>query len=264
VEEQQQFGKYTIKQLLRKQGSYVSIYLGRKEGASRDVELHILNHNVSENTTDFQRFLNEFQTLSNLKHPNIESVSDMGMEDNKAYYATPHSGASPLTEVVAGGKKFSFIEVVEIGRQLTEALGYIHSKKVLHRDLGPESVYYHAPFKRAIISGFALVKNFKLTNLTARGLMTPTEMRVTPEQIEDLPYDERTDIYLLGDLMYWLLTEMPALSFNFTPEPISKHNPEVPKILETTILKMLEASPDRRWQTAREVQQALSECAAKI
>ena len=121
VTENNQFGKYTIKKLLRKQGSYVSIFLGRKEGATRDVELHVLNHAVSDNSTDFQRFLNEFQTLSNLKHPNIESVSDMGMEDNKAYYATPHSGASPLTEVVGGGKKFTITEIVEIGRQLTRS-----------------------------------------------------------------------------------------------------------------------------------------------
>jgi serine/threonine-protein kinase len=261
VEENKAFGKYTIKKLLRRQGSYVSIFLGRKEGAVRDVELHVLNHDVSDNTPDFQRFLNEFQTLSNLKHPNIESVSDMGMEDNKAFYATSHSGACPLTEVIDGGKKFTIPEIIEIGRQLTEALTYIHGKKVLHRDLGPETVYYHTPFRRAIISGFALVKNFKLTNLTARGLMTPTEMRVTPEQVEDLPYDERTDIYLLGDLMYWLLTDMPALTMDFNPERITTHNPGCPLDLEEAIMKMLEASPDRRFQTARDAQVALADCA---
>ena len=94
--------------------------------------------------------------------------------------------------------------------------------------------------------------------------MTPTEMRVTPEQVEDLPYDERTDIYLLGDLLYWLLTDMPALTLNFMPEPVSTHNPDVPQILEETVMKMLEASPDRRIQTARDCQKALADCARKI
>ncbi len=251
------FGKYVVTKLLRKQGDYVSIFLSTMKDGDKPFELHVLKHAVNERSPDFQRFLNEFQTLAGLEHPNIVKVTDMGMVDNKAYYATPHSGAKPLSELIGGGKKFTIEETVNVGLQVAEAMIYLHGKKVLHRDIGPDSVYYHDAFKRAIISGFALVKNFRLTNLTARGLMTPTEMRVTPEQVEDLPYSERTDIYLLGDLLYWMLTERTALTLDFSPEKPSVHNSEIPAALDKTIMRMLKKEPDSRIQTAQEVAKSL-------
>jgi len=260
VTEAKTFGKYVIKKLLRAQGDYVSIFLGTLKDGDKPFELHVLKHAVNERSPDFQRFLNEFQTLAGLEHPNIVKVSDMGMVDNKAYYATPHSGARPLTELVSSGTSFSVEATTTIGAQVAEALVYLHGKKVIHRDIGPDSVYYHEAFKRAIISGFALVKNFRLTNLTARGLMTPTEMRVTPEQVDDLPYDERTDLYLLGDLLYCLLTGRTALTPDFNPERPSTHNPAVPKALDKVILRRLKKSPNDRIQSAHEVVKALKEC----
>jgi serine/threonine protein kinase len=252
------FGKYVVLKLLRKQGDSVSIYLAtRQDGDGKEFELHVLNHEVSDRSAEFARFLNEFQTLEALEHPGIVRVADMGMEQNKAYYATPRSGARSIWETRAAGRKFAVPEVVGLGVQVADALEYMHRKKVIHRDLGPESVYWDEATKRVVISGFALVKNFRLTNLTARGMCTPSEMRVTPEQVNDQPYDERTDIYLLGDLLYWLLTERSALTLDFSPEKPSTYNPEVPPGLDQVLMKMLKPAPAERYQSAKDLKSAL-------
>jgi len=251
------FGKYTVTKLLSKQGDYVSIFLAQLATTEAQVELHVLNHPVNETSSEFQRFLNEFQTLSTLEHTNIVRVTDMGMQENKAYYATEYTDSRSVNSVVADGKSFTVEEIVELGCQVTDALEYMHKKKVIHRDIGPDTVYWDDTGARATISGFALVKNFRLTNLTARGICTPSEMRVTPEQVEDLPYDERTDLYLLGDLLYWLLTQRTALTLDFTPAKPSTHNEKVPDRLDKVILKLLKAKPDDRFQDATLVKQRL-------
>ena len=262
------FGKYEVSRHLRERGDYVDVYEAFLGNERRPVELHILRHRVSEKNPDFQRFLNEFQTLSSLTHPHVVKFLDFGILEDRVFYATVATGAQTLEEIVDSGKRFGVVTTVELGRQMAVALGYLHENKIIHRNIGPDSIFWNIAQKQAILGGFALVKNFKLINLTVRGIKQPTEPRMTPEKYHRQEQDERTDLYLLGGVLYWLLTGKPAITVEYDemkPElilcttPPSHVNPDIPESLDSLVMKLLQENPAKRFSDAGKLESALDE-----
>jgi len=143
---------------------------------------------------------------------------------------------------------------------LAGALEVVHAAEVLHRDIKPSNVMVFDG--RAMLLDFGLARVEKELHLTTTGTFVGTPYYVSPEQVRDArQVDHRSDIYSLGATLYELLTLEPPFQGESTQEilrniatreplPVRRHNPAVPRDLETICLTMLEKDPDRRYGSA--------------
>lgn len=264
--------KYIPKRKIRAVGAYYSVYEATQVGLDRPVELRVLNCKLKAGSPELARFQHEFSTLANLDHPNIIRVLDLGVMADHVFYVTDLRNARSFQELMDKGREFTFEESIAIVRQVLAAVGHLHRKKVVHRDLSSSTVYLDQGNDIPYIAEFSLVKNQAVQgpSLTQRGIPTLKALAKTPEAIKCLPYDARTDLYHAGGFLYRLLTNQePPLSFAGAGEiadmchPRSV-NPRIPVELDGIVVKALRANPQERYQTAEEFQVDLDRVSDKL
>lgn len=253
-----QFGAYRIKRLIHNQGGYVSVF----EAASADgmpVLLRVLNQQLDLASPEYKRFVAEFTSLSELCHPGILPVLDVGAIAGKAYYAAPLSTFKSLADHLTEGRvELEWRDAVEIGKQVLEALEHMHAARILHRDLRTTSVYYDLGSGRAVIAEFNLVRNFNLPSLTLQGVQRVALPLITPEIVRELELTPLTDLYLVGNLVYEIVAGKSGISLDFKYRPLRPQIPEVPEALDRILEKALQEEPRKRFQSCAEFRGALA------
>ena len=152
-------------------------------------------------------------------------------------------------------------EVIKLVADVAEALGYAHSQGVVHRDIKPANIMYLKSHV-AKVTDFGIARAMA-SSKTKTGVVKGTPFYMSPEQITGKKVDGRTDIYSLGVVLYELLTgvqpfraeDLTALIYKITseePEPLSTHNPKVPKAVTQIVMKALVKDRDKRYQTAEQ------------
>lgn len=254
----QTFSKYSILKKLGGAGSHSTAFEARQGGLDRTVELRILNRRIQEDQPAYQRFQREFRVLAALDHPALIKVLDLGTADGRVYYTTDLREAETLgarLDATRGG--FDADQVLDWLLPVGDALALLHSKGVLHRDVCLDAVKIDAKNDRAYLATFALLKILKLPSLTEKGFQAPEGGAVhTPEAQEGWPETERTDLYLLGTVIYQCLTgrrlpsSLDALkdggagAFEF--EPPSERARGLSSQLDKAILSALAYNPEDR------------------
>ncbi|MBI2942703.1 MAG: protein kinase [Candidatus Wallbacteria bacterium] len=194
--------KYTVLERLRQEAGVVEVYKAMQAGLARPVELRLLDVEKLGERSELLRFEREFRTLATLDHPALYKVLDWGVLEQKVFYVTEWRSMSSLRELEADGAAIGAGDVFELGEQLGDVLAYLHSKGVVHRSLGMESVLYDNSSRRCAIGEFPMVKDTRLADLTARGVAHLLPELATPEFLRTQPATAATDIYLLGALLY--------------------------------------------------------------
>jgi tetratricopeptide (TPR) repeat protein len=154
-------------------------------------------------------------------------------------------------------------KAVAVTKQICEGLAEAHSLGIIHRDLKPQNVMLDKQGNVRIMD-FGIARSLFTKGLTETGMLIGTPEYMSPEQVEGIVVDERSDIYSLGVILYEMLTGLVPFDGN-TPMSIAlKHktntpanprtfNASIPEGLNRLILKCLEKDPDMRYQSAREV-----------
>src|SRR5439155_5992394 len=124
------------------------------------VELRVLNCKLKAGSPELARFQHEFSTLGNLDHPNIIRVLDLGVMADHVFYVTDLRNAKPFLELMDKGREFTFDEAITICRQVLAAVGHLHRKRVVHRDLSSSTIFLDLDNNIPYIAEFSLVKNF--------------------------------------------------------------------------------------------------------
>ena len=215
----------------------------------------------AENIIRFQR---EARTVSLLDHPQILKVLEVGDEADQYYLVTEYIEGETLAIRLKKGIPVTVAESVEIVRQLTEALAYVHEKGIIHRDIKPANVMLAASGKEVKILDFGLAQLMEFTEIKNEDEVVGTFSYMSPEQagMTRKPVDERSDLYSLGVIFYEMLTgELPfkgrdvgtILHQQAARKPTSPATirPGIPPILEEMVLKLLNKEPEERYQTAR-------------
>ncbi|MBK8025322.1 MAG: protein kinase [Chloroflexi bacterium] len=253
--------RYHVESLLG-EGSTAAVYLARDERLSRVVALKILLPHVNEAAR--KRFFQEAQSVAQLNHPGIMGIYDMDEDDGKAFLVVEYVQGKQLDDFIPSPAH----EVVELGRQIGEALQYAHDHQIIHRDIKPANIMVTPGGQTKIMDlGLALPREAK--RVTAAGMIIGTPAYLSPEQAQGLALDYRTDIYSLGIVLYELATgelpfatdDIPALLLQHVkqpPPPLRKHVPDLPLALENVILKALEKNPARRFQSGEAMARALA------
>ncbi len=214
----------------------------------RDEDGKILAKKKLINTSgkDYQRFKKEVCIHSELEHPNIIKIYDVNYNDVKPFYIMPCYAyslfADEATQNIVGRK----VRVREVFNDILNALEYAHSKEMIHRDIKPENVLIDLQ-GNAVISDFGIGRRIETntTRLTTTGEVLGTFPYIAPEQLMSLKNtDQRTDIYSLGVLLYFLYTGS---------DRIIRPDKRMPSGMFDVILKCTERDPENRYKDAEEL-----------
>jgi tRNA A-37 threonylcarbamoyl transferase component Bud32 len=246
-------------------GGMCTIYLAESERAGTLVVLKVFNQvpDVSERIVSFDRFLQEYEIVAGLKHQNIVRIYDLGVADDHAYIAMEHFPAGDLRQRM----KTPLLPLTALTylAQIGSALEAIHSVGVLHRDLKPANVMLRADGSLCLID-FGLAKaNEMEVSLTGTREIFGTPYYMSPEQGHAEEIDGRSDLYSLGVMYYEMLTGQKPYTGATAMEVIYKHKrAELPEIApelasyETLLRRLLAKSPVDRFQSARELLEAIA------
>ncbi len=249
------------------EGAYGETYRALDTGTGQTVVVKSPHPQLVADPAVFQRFKRETEIARTLDHPGVQKGRDLSTRRTEPYlvleYVDGESLRHRLRHLPHG--RVPVDEAVSWGRQLADALSYVHSRGIVHRDLKPENVLV-TPDGRLKIADFGTALLEGARRLTWRHLSesvgTPDYM--SPEQVQGERGDERSDIYSWGVLMYEMLTgRVPFGGDNWmavmaghltgTPESIVKQRGDVQPELEAVVLKAMRRYPDNRYRSAADL-----------
>ncbi len=208
------------------------------------------------------RFYREAQISGQLSHPSIVAVYDVGEDYDLSYLVMEFLTGESLQKYCKKENSLPMRRILNILAQTAEALDYAHKHEVIHRDIKPANIMLLENDKIKV-TDFGIAKAVS-DSRTKSGVVLGTPNYMSPEQINGLDLDGRSDIFSLGVVFFELLTgELPfggsSLANLFYQITHAKHpsprqfNPRVPVPVEQILDKTLEKTPDQRFQNAGEL-----------
>jgi serine/threonine protein kinase/Tol biopolymer transport system component len=263
-------------------GGMGEVWRAKDTRLDRSVAIKILPAELAHNAQLRVRLEREAKAISQLNHPNICTLYDVGDD----YLVMELLDGDTLAERVARGP-LPLTDVLKFGVQIAEALDRAHRAGIVHRDLKPSNVMLTKSGAKLLDFGLARSEiNAPAVDtegptmqvresLTEEGTIVGTFQYMAPEQLEAQPADARTDIFALGCVLYEMATgrrafrgrtktSLIAAIVSSEPQPISSLQPVTPTAFEHVVQKCLEKEPDGRWQSAHDVAEELKWIAKEL
>src|SRR5687768_17301331 len=256
-------------------GGMGEVWRAKDTRLDRSVAVKILPATLAQNAQFRMRFEREARSISQLNHPHICTIHDVGNENGTDYLVMELLEGESLAERLSRGP-LPLAEVLRYGIQIAEALDRAHRAGIVHRDLKPGNVMITKAGAKLLDFGLAKASGPEISvdgatehkPLTAEGTILGTFQYMAPEQLEGLEADARTDIFALGAVLYEMATGVRAFDgktktsliaaiVSSEPPPMSRVQPITPAALEHVVAKCLEKDPDQRWQSAHDIAQEL-------
>ena len=240
--------------------AHSAVYLAEKESADIKIVLKVLRQlpDHSDTIGAFDRFLQEYELIADLDHPNIVKIYDLGVGDDHSHIAMEYLPGGDLRKKLEKGIKTP--DAVRYAKDIASALSRIHSVGILHRDLKPGNIMFRNDDSIALID-FGLAKRMRLEQeITGSGQIFGTPYYMSPEQGHANEVDTRSDIYSLGVIFYEMLTgKKPYVATNamgiiykHTKAPIPILPPHQSQY-QAALNLLLAKRPEDRMQKADEV-----------
>ena len=271
----ERLGPYEILALIGA-GGMGEVYRARDTRLQRDVALKVLPAGLAENEKFRVRFEREARAVSQLSHPHIGALFDVGRERELRFLVLEMLEGESLAKRLEKGP-LPLDQVLRLGGQIASALDAAHRHGIVHRDLKPGNVMLtksgaklldfgiaRAPGDgKAAVDGFSAMST-EARPLTAEGTILGTFQYMAPEQLEGREADARSDIFAFGAVLHEMATgrrafeaaSKPALIaaiVSSQPPPISSMVKLAPPALDHVVRRCLEKDPDDRWQSAQDV-----------
>ncbi|MDQ2696802.1 MAG: serine/threonine protein kinase, partial [Pseudomonadota bacterium] len=186
-------------------GNMATVYLAVQASLERKVALKVMAARLANDPLFCERFQREGRKLAKLaKHPHIVTVYDVGVCDPYRYMAMEYvEGGATLEDRITRG--LAAEQATRLLRQVAGALGHAHRAGIIHRDIKPANILLYAD-DSAVLSDFGIAWEASEGTLTQAGHVIGTPRYMSPEQIQDLEMDGRSDLYSLGLVYFEMLT----------------------------------------------------------
>ena len=196
---------YKIVRPLGKGGMAV-VYVATQDAyLDREIALKILPEEFAGDQSYVQRFLLEAASIGKLEHPNITAVYEFGEHEGQLFLAMRLLQGGGLDQRIEKGT-VSVEEAVDITRRVAKALGFAHSKGIVHRDVKPENILFDGE-GNPMLADFGIAREVTGDGELTRGFVIGTVPYMSPEQMSGETVDGSTDLYALGVVFYEMLTQ---------------------------------------------------------
>jgi Tol biopolymer transport system component len=258
-------------------GGMGEVYKARDTRLERTVAVKVLPPHLSASTESRQRFEREAKTISQLSHPHICALYDVGREGETEYLVMELLEGDTLSDRLAKGP-LPLEQTLRYGTEIADALDKAHRQGIVHRDLKPGNVMLTKSGVKLLDFGLAKAMapaqpQSALTsgptvagapNVTQEGTILGTFQYMAPEQLEGKEADARTDIFAFGAVLYEMATGRTAFTgasrallissiMTSAPPALSTVEPMTPPMLDHIVQRCLAKGPDDRWQSAGDV-----------
>ena len=260
-------------------GGMGEVYRAHDSRLGRDVAIKVLSPHLAATPEVRARFEREARTVSQLSHPHICTLYDIGHQDGVDYLVMELLEGETLAHRLEKGP-LPVAEALSLGTQIAEALDRAHRAGVVHRDLKPGNVMLTKAGAKLMDFGLARVAGLAGTPsglsesptvsrpLTAEGMIVGTFQYMAPEQLEGREADTRADLWALGCVLYEMATGQRAFEgasqasliaaiLKEEPRSMTELRPVTPPGLERVVRRCLQKDPDARFQSASDLAFAL-------
>jgi serine/threonine protein kinase len=245
-------------------GGMGEVYRGVHTRLGRQIAIKILTQNEE---SFVQRFQNEVRIQASLRHPAIAEYYGVHEFQGRPCLLMELVDGESLADRIRSRGALPIAEACGIFRQIGEAVAYVHSQGIVHRDLKANNIKIDSA-GRAKLLDFGIARSARSSRLTRVGMLVGTLENLAPEQIGGSEGDARSDIWALGVLLYEMVTARQPFEGGSLPELYRKIreaeyvaaaalNPAVPAALERVIAGCLRKKPAQRFQSASEMMAAL-------
>jgi predicted Ser/Thr protein kinase len=256
-------GRYEILDELG-QGGMAVVYQAYDPGLRRTVALKLIRPELARHVEFVERFANEARAQAKLSHPNVVTIYEVGVVDERQYIAMQFVAGGTLARLVSGANRLSLQAVIPLLEQMADALDYAHQAGVIHRDVKPANILLEQDRRRALLADFGIARAVDArTRLTQSGATIGTAAYMAPEQVtEDEPLGPAADQYALAIVSYELLcgrvpfraTSATGLMYkhvNEAPPRILQFSPELPENIDAIFSRALAKKPADRYPNVK-------------
>jgi eukaryotic-like serine/threonine-protein kinase len=256
-------------------GGMATVYLAYDTRLERQVALKVMHPHLQRAKEARARFAREALSVARLRHPSILEIYDYSGEESEHSYIATELLTGPTLKKFADDQPEIPAEIAAcFGIALAQALDAAHAQGIIHRDVKPENVMIHKN-REVKLTDFGIAQMVDAQSMTTTGQVLGSPGHMAPEQIEGKECDARSDIFSLGTVLYWLATgKQPFTGRN--PHHLLKSivdgrfidplqvKPSIGGTLREIILRCLELDPHKRYQSAGELAQTLSDFVQRV
>ncbi|BBO67177.1 hypothetical protein DSCA_11070 [Desulfosarcina alkanivorans] len=258
------------------QGGMAELYLAdylREDGFRKTVAVKKVLPHLADNRDFIDMFIREARLAALLQHPNVVQIADFGKIQNAYFIAMEYVNGKNLAEIMGFLKKGLPVDMaVFLVLKISNGLQYSHSRKddktgtplnIVHRDISPQNILISLNGE-VKLSDFGISKATSEPSLTQAGVIKGKLSYLSPEQAMGQDVNHQIDIYALGLVFYEILSGSRLYRFandieairtipQMTIPPIITRRPDIPQGLNDIVMKCLEKSTVKRYQTAQEL-----------
>ncbi len=258
------------------QGGMGRVFLVHDKQNDRQAAVKVIFDHLASEMDKIRRFDREYRFMLRLSHPNVVQVYDYGRTNGKPYIVMEYVRGKILSEWMKWNgepihrhmnKKEVHKKLVSAMLQVLQALNYIHSLNIIHRDVKPGNIMVTED-GTAKVMDFGVARDLSSNSMLTGELIVGSPAYLSPEKIKGSALGPESDLYAVGVLLYKLcvgcipfdddsMIEMAMSHMHRAPMPALELNSQIPETLNWIIMKLLEKEPENRFRTADELAEVI-------
>jgi serine/threonine protein kinase len=256
-------GRYDVERVVGSGGTGIVLKAYDSE-LHRVVALKVLAAHLAHNALSRVRFAREARAAAAVLHPNVLPIYNVEANGEAPYLVMQYVPGESLQARVDRLGPLPVDESLRIAKQTAAAIAAAHQQGLIHRDVKPANILLEDKTDRVVLSDFGLARSADDAAVTSTGFVAGTPQYMSPEQASGEPFDNRTDLFSLGSVLYFMLTGRPPFRGNsaiavlhrvckYPHEAISQLNNQVPREVCQLVDVLLRKRPQQRYASANEV-----------
>jgi serine/threonine protein kinase len=261
-------GRYDIEHVIGHGGMGIVVKAHDSE-LNRPIAIKLLAGHLAHVGAARERFAREGRAAAAVVHEHVVGIYNVESNGKVPFLVMQYVPGRSLQARVDEDGPLATEEILRIGMQAASGLAAAHRQGLVHRDVKPSNILLEDTVERAVLTDFGLARTFDDASLTHTGILAGTPHYMSPEQAMGEPIDQRSDLFGLGAVLYFMATGHPPFRAagamavlhricHDTHRPVWQRNHEIPDALSDVIDRLLEKKPSKRFSSAEEVQQHLA------
>ena len=266
-------GRYEVERVIGTGGMGVVVKAYDTE-LNRPAAIKLLGQHLAHNGAARVRFAREARAAAAVVHEHVVAIHNIESDAKAPFIVMQYVAGESLQERVDRQGPLELKEILRIGIQAAAGLAAAHDQGVVHRDVKPANILLEHGVERALLTDFGLARVADDATLTRTGIVAGTPNYMSPEQANGDLVDHRSDLFSLGAVLYFMATGRPPFRAERAMavlkrichdphRPVWEINSAIPDELSAVVDRLLEKKPQQRYDSAKQVKQALSSLLVK-